>query len=206
MHLFFSVLGGLLALYTGWRLLAFWPWLLAAGVLTFLYSAPKLSTFRFLKYIAVAKTAFLALLWTYVTCIFILLFKEQPAGTVEISFAVNRFFLIYAICILFDYRDRDNDMREGIRSLVTELDEKGINILFSGSMAVFFLTGLSLFFLSNNSLQNSMVLIPGILLALLYASSKRNFSDFRYYFILDGLMAVTALLQLLHRISLLLAL
>jgi 4-hydroxybenzoate polyprenyltransferase len=206
LHLFLFVAGGILAVYFGLQLLAFWPWLLAAGLLTFLYSAPKLSTFRFLKYIAVAKTAFLALLWTYVTCIFPLLFENGAAGTTDMLYAVNRFFLIYAICVLFDYRDREVDQREGIRSLVTELNEKGINILFGGSMAVFGISSLALFLLRQDEWLNIMILIPGIVLLLLYRSSKKDFSDLRYYFILDGLMALTPFLQLLHRISLNLAL
>jgi hypothetical protein len=41
-------------------------------------------------------------------------FRKSPQEK-ELLFCCSRFFLIYAICILFDYRDRDQDKQEGIR-------------------------------------------------------------------------------------------
>ncbi len=42
-----------------------------------------------------------------------------------------------------------------------------------------------------------LLLIPGIILAFLYPMARRNFSDYLYYFILDGLMMLSALLSIL---------
>jgi hypothetical protein len=41
-----------------------------------------------------------------------------------------------------------------------------------------------------------LILIPGIIIALIYRTAKKNFSDVFYYFILDGLMMLSALLML----------
>ena len=42
-----------------------------------------------------------------------------------------------------------------------------------------------------------MLLIPGAITAALYSYARKNFSDLLYYFVLDGLMALSALLTLL---------
>jgi 1,4-dihydroxy-2-naphthoate octaprenyltransferase len=113
---------------------------------------------------------------------------------------VNRFFFIYAICILFDYRDVEEDKKAGIRSLITYLNEKGIDLLFWGSIIVVFITSALLVpYLSITSII--ALLIPAILLSLLYYPSKRNFSDYLYYFILDGLMMLSAPLLLLIKFA-----
>ena len=55
-----------------------------------------------------------------------------------------------------------------------------------------------------NSLGNLQVMalvVPGIILSLLYYPSKRNFSDYLYYFILDGLMMLSAPLLLLAKFA-----
>jgi hypothetical protein len=45
-----------------------------------------------------------------------------------------------------------------------------------------------------------ILLIPGIITALLRDYSKRNFSDYFYYFVLDGLMMLSALIMLFFEI------
>jgi 4-hydroxybenzoate polyprenyltransferase len=169
---------------------------------TFLYSAPKLPWpfFRRLRNIAVAKTLFLALVWAYVTAILPLIVAGVAWQADHVLFAVSRFTLIYAICVLFDYRDREDDKKEGIRSLITLLDEKGIDRLFIASMAIFGLSTMALGFFHFPAFYIFLLLIPGMLTALLYKRAKNDFSDYLYYFVLDGLMMFSSLLMLLFRI------
>ena len=47
-----------------------------------------------------------------------------------ILFVISRFFFVYAICIMFDFRDRADDKATGIRSMVTAFSEKGVDGLF----------------------------------------------------------------------------
>ena len=48
------------------------------------------------------------------------------------------------------------------------------------------------------SLRSLLILLaPGLITAALYKYAQKNFSDFLYYFILDGLMALSALSSLL---------
>ncbi|HSZ85601.1 MAG TPA: hypothetical protein VK787_06200, partial [Puia sp.] len=115
-------------------------------------------------------------------------------------FILSRFFLIYSICILFDYRDREDDKRDKIHSMITFLNERGINILFAASIILFVAATIRLHWYNYSWLLIAALLIPGIVIATLYNYAKKNFSDYLYYFILDGLMMLSALLMLVFRI------
>lgn len=173
-----------------------------AAFLTFLYSAPKLPwrTFQLLQKIAVGKTLFLSFVWVYVTTVLPLIVTGTDWRPSFYLFTASRFFLIYGICIIFDYRDREDDKIHGIRSLITLLSEKGINGLFWTSMAGFFLSTLALAFYHYPAYYIFLLLIPGIITGVLYRPAKRNFSDDLYYIVLDGLMMFSGLLMFIFRI------
>ena len=167
--------------------------LLSTAVFTFLYSAPKipLKAFSFLKRIAIGKTIFLSAAWTQVTAVLPFLMEEKPVDAFAILYFINRFFFIYSICILFDFRDRIEDKQQNIRSLITILDEKGINRLYWFSLGTFYLTLVALFPVFS-LLDILFLALPAIPLALMYGYFKKNTSDYNYYFILDGLMILSA--------------
>jgi len=114
----------------------------------------------------------------------------------SLLFCLHRFFLIYAICIIFDYRDRDYDKQAGIRSMITYFNERGINNLFAVSLLAFALSTAYLYFYGFSLLVIALLLLPGAIVLVLYPVSKKNFSDYLYYFVLDGLMMFSALLTL----------
>lgn len=183
----------------GLLFLKYWPWLILAAILTFLYSAPKIPHryFRQLRKAAYGKTIFLAFTWMYVTTILPLLVTGQNWKPHFSFFAAHRFFLIYAICILFDYRDREYDRSIGIKSLITWLSEKGITRLFFISLFIYVLFTIMIGRFGIPYPVVILLLIPGFVTAALYNYAKKNFSDWLYYFVLDGLMALPALLTLL---------
>ena len=180
-------------------LLEFWHWLLLAVFLTFLYSAPKLSYpyFVWLRKVALGKTIFLALVWTYVTTILPLIISGRDWEPAFTLFAAGRFFFIYAICIMFDYRDREHDRVQGIRSLITYLSEKGINYLFVLSLLAFSILTITMAGYGLSNLSLIILLVPAGIAAALYTYSQKNSSDFLYFFVLDGLMAISAVFTLL---------
>jgi 4-hydroxybenzoate polyprenyltransferase len=194
--LFFIGLTG--AAFFFFQLISYWLWLLIAAFITFLYSAPKIPNkyFRALRKVAIGKTIFLALVWMYVTSILPVVISGQDWNNRFTLFAISRFFLIYAICILFDYRDRQDDKAAGIRSLITWLSEKNISLLFLFSLLIFSAATLLLLPYYEFGLI-ILLLIPGIITGFLYDQARRNFSDMLYYFVLDGLMALSALLMLI---------
>jgi predicted membrane channel-forming protein YqfA (hemolysin III family) len=82
----------------------------------------------------------------------------------------------------------------GIRSLITWLSDKGITLLFCGSLMVFAVSTIGMIRHDFSLLTILLLLVPGIVTGLLFRHAKRNFSDILYYFILDGLMALSAVL------------
>jgi 4-hydroxybenzoate polyprenyltransferase len=198
-HIIFFILGAIGAAFFFLLLAKHWFWLLLSVVPTFLYTAPKIPTryFRVLRRIALGKTIFLAIVWMYVTTILPFAVSDAAWREDVWLFIISRFFLIYAICILFDYRDRKDDKAKGIRSLVTYLSEKGIKNLFIISILIFFISTACLLFYQYSQLIVFLLLIPGIITASLYNYARKSFSDILYYFILDGLMALSSLLTLL---------
>ena len=197
---FFIGLAGVVIFF--FYLLPHWPWLLLSAVITFFYSAPKIPHryFRLLRMVAIGKTIFLAGMWMYATSFLPIIISSSTWKNEYTVFILSRFFLIYCICILFDYRDRADDKAAGIRSMITYLDEKGINLLFVLSLTLFTFFTLYLLHFNYSVLEVSLLLIPGFIIAAFYNYAKRNFSDDFYYFVLDGLMALSALLMLVFRI------
>jgi 4-hydroxybenzoate polyprenyltransferase len=202
LHFILYLAGAIGAVIYFFSLFPHWPALCLGALLTFLYSAPKLPQpiFAGLKKIAVGKTVFLALVWMYVTTVLPVLIAHAPWTVACTLYAINRFGLIYAICIIFDYRDREDDRSQGIRSLITFLNEKGIDAVFWLSLGIFAVTGVWLYACHFSILTLVVLLIPGIIVAALYGEAKKSFSDYLYYFILDGLMMFSGLLMLIFRI------
>jgi 4-hydroxybenzoate polyprenyltransferase len=183
-------------------LIEHWFWLGVTAFVTFLYSAPKIShpVFSHLKKVAVGKTIFLAFAWMHVTTLLPLVIEIKILTMDHIWFVINRFFYIYAICILFDYRDVEEDRKAGIRSMITYLSEKGVNTLFWGSIVA--VLGTLIFLVDYLPITEVIaLLVPVIILSLLYYPAKKNFSDYLYYFVLDGLMMLSTPLLLLIKIA-----
>jgi 4-hydroxybenzoate polyprenyltransferase len=202
LHLILCMIGLAGAAIFFFPLRQYWFWIGIGGFLTFLYTAPKIpqKVFMGLRQIAIGKTIFLALVWTYITTVlpFVISGRHWMAGFTW--FTGSRFFLIYAICLLFDYRDREDDKADGIRSMITFFKERGINNLFAGSLVLFVASTVILYWNGLNVFQIVVLLVPGIVLAALYNYSKKNFSDYFYYGVLDGLMMLSAVLMLLLEI------
>lgn len=200
LFLFFAGLAGALLKFLELR--EHWPWLVPAVVATFLYSAPKLPhpLFRQLRKVAIGKTIFLAFIWMYVTTVLPVVVSGRGWTNSFTLYAISRFFFIYCICILFDYRDRADDRAEGVKSLITFLSDRNITRLYYFSLLVY----VSCTFLVTGKLfsetQALFLLLPGLVLAFLYNYARRHFSDILYYVLLDGLMALSALLMLVARI------
>ncbi len=199
LHIFFFLAGMIGSIYFFIPLMNYFLWIGLGGVLTFLYTAPKINMkpFTYLKKIAIAKTIYLSAVWMYATTIIPFAISGKPWSTGFILFAISRFFFIYAICIIFDYRDREEDKKNNIRSLITFLNEKGINNLFFLSLLIFAACTFALKVYGIDWIIIVLLLLPGAVTDVLYSYSKKNFSDYHYYFLLDGLMMLPSILTLL---------
>lgn len=200
-HLWLAVAGLAAAGICALLLIKYWFYLGLSAVITFLYSAPMINhpLAARLRTIAVGKTIFLAAAWVVVTALLPLLIAGQLSA-VELVFTINRFFFLYAICIAFDRRDVETDRKAGIKSLVTYLSLKGVDRLFWLSLALALIT--SFWFLKQfGTLEVFCLMIPMVLMGFLYNRSKQTRADYFYYFLLDGLMALSAPLLILAKFA-----
>lgn len=198
--LFFAAL--LVSLYYGWQLRDHWFAMGIGIVATFLYSAPKIpmQPFSWLAKVAIGKTIFLSFVWMYVTSALPILVAGKSWTIPYTLFCLSRFFLIYAICILFDYRDRETDQQAGVKSMITWASEKNVRRIFLTSLALFAIFTLLLYG-QLGALAVFLLLIPGCIVLALYRYSISHFGDYLYYFVLDGLMMFSALLMFVLRIA-----
>ena len=188
--------GGIGALYGFWLLKEHWLALSGAAILTFLYSAPKLpqKAFIWLRRIAIGKTIFLTTVWIYVTTVMPVLIEKIPYSHDILLFALHRFFLVYSLCMLFDYRDLESDKREGIRSLITWLTPRNLRRLYFTSLILSAIFALSLYPV-DNWLLTAILLAPVVITTLITRYTLKNRSDHYYYFVVDGMVMLSSLLH-----------
>lgn len=173
-------------------------YLIPVMVATLLYTAPKLNyrPFRYLRRIAILKTAYLALVWTFVTAILPLLITAPVWNTTLTVWAFNRFLFIYSICFWFDYRDRDEDKETRWLTLVSGMNQHRAVRVFYGIVCCFILSEV---WLLGQGMGLGIVGCLGIPMMILtvsiqYISAWK--SDYWYYLYLDGLLMLTGLLLL----------
>lgn len=202
LHLILFIAGLAAAGICCFLLMEHWLWLALTAFFTFMYSAPLINhpVTIMLRKVAIGKTIFLAFAWTHVTTLLPLLITVTDLEPQHTWFVINRFFFIYAICIVFDRRDIERDKEMGVRSLITYLSPSGVDGLFWASQIVVLFTFfiLAKWFLP---LHLVLLLIPALIMGLLYSYSKKNLSDYLYYFLLDGLMALSAPMLILAKFA-----
>ena len=168
-------------------------------VATFLYSAPTIPhpIFRALRKVAYGKTIFLAAVWIYVTTILPMIIADAPFDKRNLFFIISRFFLIYSVCILFDNRDREDDKRNNVKSLITFVSERTVVVLLVLSLLIFTGFTISLGWQGFSLLTVLVLLIPGLIITGLMPVSLKSKSDLLFLGVLDGMMAFSSLLTLL---------
>lgn len=196
LQLVLCALGAIGALWGFWLLREHYLPLGGAAVLTFLYSAPKLphKAFIWLRKIAIGKTLFLTTVWVYVTTLLPVFIEKEPFSFTLLFFTLHRFFLVYALCIIFDYRDLESDKKEGIRSLITWLSADNLKKLYFVSLALAAAFALALF-PADSWMLTVILLTPVVATTLITRYALNNRSDYFYYFVLDGMVMLAALLH-----------
>ncbi|UCJ05170.1 hypothetical protein KTO58_15860 [Chitinophaga pendula] len=194
--LFFAGLIG--AAYYFWLLRAHWLPLSGAIILTFLYSAPKVpqKVFMWLRKVAIGKTLFLTAVWTYVTTLLPVFIAGNPIPPQVVYLNLHRFFLIYAICILFDLRDIESDRKEGIRSLITYLSKANLDKVYYASLLIAVIAAAALWSYTT-SVAVITLWLAVLVTALLTRRAQQRPTDYLFYFVLDGMMMFSALLHYL---------
>lgn len=196
-HLYLFFIALVPAVFYLFQIWQHWPILAPLFLFTFIYTAPKLPVryFQFFGQYNIGKTFVLTAVWVYATTVLPLL-AHLGHWTLEFSFfCLYRFGLIFAICILFDLKDRRHDRSNGIKSIVTWLPTQKLKIIFTIFLALAFAAALVQFFLTRNGIEYTFSLIPIVLTYRLFQKSLLSTNSFFYYFTLDGIMALPSLLH-----------
>lgn len=170
--------------------------ILSLVLFTILYSSPKIKfeKFTFFKNFGTAKTLYLAAIWTLVTVSLPLSSISAFNLNESIIFFINRFLLVYSICILFDLKDKEFDIQRGIKSIVTIFEEKRIHTILISCIILFFISSIAFYIFNKSVILILSLIIPGIILLFLLERSKNTKSDYWFSFILDGLMMLSSIL------------
>jgi hypothetical protein len=196
-HVSFFIIFSIALLSTSYFLFALpaiIPYAFIGIISTLLYSLP-LWPFPFLKKLqrlGFFKTLLLAFTWAYVTTIVpavSLLATDFVA--VFILFAA-RFCFMLLLCIIFDKRDMAVDKTHGLHSLATDTASVKLDIIINAVFVIYFLMGLLLRFHFNDKPQMFAFLITGAIVWYVYTLSRKTQGYLFYYFLVDGLMIVTA--------------
>jgi hypothetical protein len=178
------------------QLLRYLPYFIPVVVATLLYTAPKIDyqPFRHLRRVAILKTTYLALVWTFVTAVLPALLDHSDWTSTLTVWTINRFLFIYCICFWFDYRDREEDKQSKWLTLVSRMSQQRAINVFYGIAGCFML---SLIILLAHGMPLGWILCLGIPMLVL-AGSLRYMpiwrSDYWYYVYLDGLLMLPGLL------------
>lgn len=200
-HLFISiVLSGMVVVMTSFHYLDNIFPILLAFFAAFLYSAPNLSfkPFIWLRRVALGKTLYLATVWTTITGILPIWVQHQNFNDQQLLlFVANRFFLVYAICILFDNRDLQADRIKGVKTITSFFSNKYIQAIYYCSLIASILIAVGIN-LDGKHLEESIYLIIAPLIGLLLYQKSTQSHGLFYDFGLDGLMMMAAILQIIH--------
>jgi hypothetical protein len=177
-----------------------WPWVALAFVATALYSLALLPwrPMAQLRRLGFAKTLLLALTWAFVTA-FLPLQAMAPnrldvPGTDGLLLLLYRFCLMLQICWVFDLRDTALDKIKGLHSLATDLRPAVANRLFYVLAMVCVALGVWLTVYWHWWGWALVVGTVQVAAIVLYRVPLRRRGYLYYYFLVDGLMLLSALL------------
>ncbi len=187
---FLSGSSGIVAAFLALKLVEFWFILLPLGIFTFIYTAPKIPArpFTYLRGKAIAKTLYLSLVWTAVIVVLPIVVAKTPWTFAMTAYLVNRFCFTFALCSLFDYRDKGDDALSGIKNRISTLTETAFDRFFYFLLSLVFCSFMLLIYRFFTLKQLCPFLFTSVLVLLFYKKTKNTSSDYWYYGILDGLM------------------
>ena len=172
------------------------PYVVIGIFFTLLYSLP-LWPFKFSKKfqkLGFFKTVLLAFTWAFITTILPSVELLKTSFNPVLVLLLARFCFMLLLCIIFDRRDITVDKSHGLHSLATDTPDKVLNTIIYVVFILYFIMGLLLRFHFNDKPQMFAFLITGGLVWWVYTLSLKKQGYLFYYFLVDGLMLVSATL------------
>lgn len=170
--------------------------MIIAALLLTVYSLPvtPFKRMHFILKAGVLKTIVLALAWTIITTMVPLQISIVSMGNTALLIFISRFLFMLMLCIIFDKRDAAVDKLRGLQSLATEIKPMILHYLigfiFAGHLFISYLM------LAQQVSTGRVIalIITGLITFFVYISSLKKRGYFFYYFLVDGLMFLSAVL------------
>jgi len=171
--------------------------LMIAALLLAVYSLPVTpfkKRLHFMLQAGVLKTIILALTWTIITTMVPLQISILSMGHTALLIFISRFLFMLMLCIIFDKRDAAVDKLRGLQSLATEIKPVVLHYLIGLIFLVYIF--ISYFMLAHQVSMPQVIalIITGMVTIFVYINSLKKRGYFFYYFLVDGLMFLSALL------------
>ena len=178
-----------------WQMPSFFPMVTIASILTFLYLLPVISSvkFRLGKNTGFIKTLLLAFTWSFFT-VLIPAYGEIVSHLNQVmSLFFMRFFFMLMLCVIFDSRDVSIDKLRNLPSIATDFSKKTLTIIMMFVLGGYVLSLFGLHQFLGNSVYLFLLLIVGSLTFIIYLLALKTRGYYFYYFLVDGLMILSAL-------------
>jgi type IV secretory pathway VirB2 component (pilin) len=192
-----SLLGGIFILFTynNKNLM----WFIPIIIYTALYTAPKIpfAPFVHLRKFVIAKTLYLTLGWWYCTSVLPFLPLAKFSHPMLSSYLWYRFVLIFLICFIFDYRDKQIDMSAGIKGLLKFVSMPVAKTICQVLIAVCCVS-LSTMFGAFDFFKWFSMCLPVLILLATHVYSLQQDNDLWYYGVLDAMLFATGVLMLVY--------
>lgn len=177
-----------------WPLQHIWKYVAGGMVLTLLYSLP-LWPFRFSSHLQKAgffKTTLLSFTWAYVTTII----PVASVGALELYpvfvLLAGRFCFMLLLCIIFDMRDISVDKMNGLHSLATDMSRRRLSLMIGIVFILYIIAGSFIRQYFHDTAQEISFVVTGAVIWFVYRLSLKKRGYVFYYFLVDGLMLVSA--------------
>ena len=167
-----------------------------AFLLTLTYSIPliPLKQLNFTRRAGFLKTLLLAFTWMFVTAYMPLSRFNSQFTAAGWLMLISRFLFMLILCILFDNRDKLIDRKYGLHSLSTDLPLMLMKQLIYVLFALLFIINFLFYQHEITVLQIAALQVTGVITMIFYIFSNKKQGYYFYYFGVDGLMILSALL------------
>jgi 4-hydroxybenzoate polyprenyltransferase len=169
---------------------------IVASILLAFYSLPVMPVKKLQSLLkaGVSKTIILALAWTIITTMVPLQISILSMGRVATLIFISRFLFMLMLCIIFDKRDAAVDKLRGLQSLATQIAPLVLHYLIVFLFIGYTFLCYSMYVCGVSLAQVSALIMAALLALLVYFISLKKQGYIFYYFLVDGLMFLSALL------------
>jgi hypothetical protein len=173
--------------------------LIIAAVLLGIYGLPVMPFKQplLLRQAGILKTIILAFAWTIMTTLVPQQISILAMGQTASLIFLNRWLFMLMLCIIFDKRDAVVDKLRGLQSLATVTKPMVLHYLF-GLVFIGYMGVTLMMYAYHVTIPQVLALsAAGVITLFVYIGSLQKRGYLFYYFIVDGLMFLSALLTAL---------